>query len=199
MPRYFHVTPAENIQAILLEGLVPKIGVRSAQQNEQSPGIYLFSDTASIEDACSGWLGECFDDDVDLALFAIDSLETFPANPGVEYETMVSEVIPRQNITLLSRDLLNETDLKSLAMLPHNINSLISQDLALVGEWQGRNPEDIIIDSESMPLKRFEKQIFECNLSYLEFPEDEARIPYKLNSIKEICKTASPTVKKFRP
>jgi len=57
----YHVTPAENLDAILRGGLQPRIGERSAELGELVPRVYLFPDLESCDTALAGWLGDCFE------------------------------------------------------------------------------------------------------------------------------------------
>ena len=50
------------MEAILANGLEPRIGERSAQANEPTPAVFAFVDRVSLEDGLSNWLGEAFED-----------------------------------------------------------------------------------------------------------------------------------------
>lgn len=58
----FHVTLRDNLQAIQRQGLIPRIGERSAQLGEIVPRVYLFPDREACDNAMANWLGQCFED-----------------------------------------------------------------------------------------------------------------------------------------
>ncbi|PPC84684.1 MAG: hypothetical protein CTY38_01155 [Methylotenera sp.] len=117
MPRYFHVTPLTNVQSILADGLIPQIGERSQLLGETKPSIYLFSSAEALEGACLNWLEDCFDDEAKLTLFAVDLPEDHVLQSTVGYEATVDSVIPVHYLSILSQDLMSETDLRSLLIL----------------------------------------------------------------------------------
>lgn len=53
-------------------GLVPSIGVRSAEFGEVKQAIYLFPDEIAMTDALGNWLGECFEEFDNLAVLQVD-------------------------------------------------------------------------------------------------------------------------------
>lgn len=65
MSTYYHVTDVKNLDSILKDGLIPRVGPLAEQYGvtgEPVPAIYLFtSDTACIQ-AMYGWLGDAFDE-----------------------------------------------------------------------------------------------------------------------------------------
>lgn len=96
----FHVTPARNIDAILASGLIPAIGERSTELGEAAPAIYLFPTIEDAEDAVGNWLGESFDEDEELALFAVD-ITDIPYVQEVEWEIIVSEAVSADRMEVL--------------------------------------------------------------------------------------------------
>lgn len=85
---YFHVTPTRNIEAIRREGLIPKQSVMNDE-----PGVYLFKDRVSLEDALMNWLGDRFDDDEPLSVIEV-AADGLRVEPGAGYEVFSREVIP---------------------------------------------------------------------------------------------------------
>jgi hypothetical protein len=63
MRTFFHATPLDNFEYILNDGLIPAIGPRSLQIGEEKPGVYAFDCLDKLDDAISGWLGDCFEDE----------------------------------------------------------------------------------------------------------------------------------------
>lgn len=97
----YHVTPTRNVKSILVKGLIPSIGQRSAQLETES-NLFLFPTKDAAEDAVMNWLGDEFDDEP-LSLLAVSSngLEG-KFTPGAEYEFTVSSPVPPQNIKVIS-------------------------------------------------------------------------------------------------
>lgn len=86
---FYHVTPTANIPILIEQGIVPSVGDRSLIANEPIPLVYAFFDKKMMEDALTGWLGDCFDD-VDLSLI---SFETGIGFNIVEFEAQFAEII----------------------------------------------------------------------------------------------------------
>lgn len=93
----WHVTPVENVQKIMREGLAPGIGSRSEQVGEDAPWVHLFSSYADLESA--GWLADEFGEEEQLALFHV----AVPALDGAWTE--LPEAVAPEKLTLLSRDI----------------------------------------------------------------------------------------------
>ncbi len=89
---HYHVTPKRNLTDILREGLLPKIGPRSASIGESIPGVYLFSDKASCEQALMNWLGDCLEDAGEVVILEIRNCQ------DVEKSTAGYEVVCRKAI-----------------------------------------------------------------------------------------------------
>jgi hypothetical protein len=104
----YHVTPIQNLKKIMRDGLIPKRGVRSRAINEPTPAIYLFPSMADVESAMDGWMGNSFSDEARLALLAVILPPNIHPQINVEYERVVHDIIPPENIRVLSRDILGE-------------------------------------------------------------------------------------------
>lgn len=104
--KVYHVTPSVNVDNILMQGLLPKVGDRSRKIEGEKPAIYCFPDKVSMEDAMMNWLGDEFDEDEQLALLEIFTTGLKgQVTDGAEYEVAITSKIPPQNIRVLSRDL----------------------------------------------------------------------------------------------
>lgn len=104
--KVYHVTPAVNVPAIMSQGLQPQVGDRSNKIQGETPAVYCFSDTNSLEDAMMNWLGDEFGEDEDLALLEINTSGLKgDVTPNAEYEIQILEPIPPQNIKVLSQNL----------------------------------------------------------------------------------------------
>ena len=97
MSAYFHVTRKANLEAILANGLEPKIGPRSKLVPETIPRIYFFADMAAVEDALVNWLGEVFDEDVALVILEVNLDGLNPARE-VQFEATVLSVVSPDRI-----------------------------------------------------------------------------------------------------
>lgn len=97
----YHVTPTKNLDAILSEGLLPKIGERSQMLGEKDEAIYLFPTKADVTNALLQWLGEMYDDDEELALLEIDTTHMHLTPSIADYELICLEPIPPRCITFL--------------------------------------------------------------------------------------------------
>lgn len=105
----YHVTPTFNVPAILIEGLVPQIGERSAQVSETLPAIYCFARLAEVEDALMSWMGNYFDEDEPLALLRVEVSPESALGQGADYEIVVLDPIPGTSIAE-QIDLVDETE-----------------------------------------------------------------------------------------
>lgn len=99
---YYHVTLAENLRSIMERGLTPTVGERSKQLGEGS-AVFLFPDIPHAEDAVSGWLGDQFEEEVELALIEVtlpDGVEVHQTD-GIDWECWVKDVIPPQHLRIV--------------------------------------------------------------------------------------------------
>ncbi len=106
--RFFHVTPKQNLNSILANGLIPQIGKRSEDIGESQEAIYLFPNFEEMDNALANWLGECFiddDEEEDLIILQIDLPEGFPVRREVDsngdlfYEAYCTCDISEEHIT----------------------------------------------------------------------------------------------------
>lgn len=67
----YHVTPAKNLASIKKHGLTCKIGPRSQKIGEPISAIYLFPTLTYATEAIGTWLGDEFDDDIDLIVLPV--------------------------------------------------------------------------------------------------------------------------------
>jgi len=101
---YYHITPAENLPSISRDGLVPAIGPRSKELGERVSAVYLFPSIESMEDALANWLGDAFDEDVVLALLAVDVDERQCIHTGADYEVSLQHTVDPMYLRLLEAD-----------------------------------------------------------------------------------------------
>lgn len=102
----YHVTPSENLDSIMSQGLIPQKGERSRKILDEKPAIYCFPDKDTMEDAVMNWLGDEFDEDEALALLEIDTTGLDgQVTDGAKYEIAITSSIPVENIRVLSKDL----------------------------------------------------------------------------------------------
>lgn len=89
----FHVTPAKNLAYISEMGLIPQVGERS-EQLEENPKVFLFVSRLAMEDALMNWFGDQFEEHEPLVAIEVNSehLE-LSIDPAVAYEVTVDRVI----------------------------------------------------------------------------------------------------------
>jgi hypothetical protein len=104
-PTFYHVTPIENLPAILEHGLLPAIGPRSAELGEDSPAVFAFVDRQSCDTALGSWLGDVFDDvpEGGLVIFEIKS-DIRPTSSDAGFEALFTQPVPPQCLRVLGED-----------------------------------------------------------------------------------------------
>jgi len=102
---HYHVTTAENLDGIMREGLVPRVGPRAAAIGEPVAGVFLFPDAEALEGGLGGWLGEQFDEDEALVLLGVEVPPGTPVAEGAGFETVVTATLPPSCLAVLHRDL----------------------------------------------------------------------------------------------
>jgi len=95
MKTFYHVTRKENLESILENGLIPQVGERSSQLNEES-GIFMFYSLDDMNNALGSWLGEEFEDDEELVSLKIIMKDT--NFKYCAYEAVSREIIPPKYI-----------------------------------------------------------------------------------------------------
>lgn len=102
---FFHVTPTSNLDSIMKQGLIPRVGERSAKVGEK-PAIHLFHNWDEVEDAMMNWMGDEFEDEP-LSLLKVTvpatAVEEDPFYPGSIY-TSERPISPKQ-IEVVDTDL----------------------------------------------------------------------------------------------
>lgn len=104
-PTFYHVTPIENLPAILEHGLLPAIGPRSAELGEDSPAVFAFVDRQSCDTALGSWLGDVFEDvpEGGLVIFEIKS-DIRPTSSDAGFEALFTQPVPPQCLRVLGED-----------------------------------------------------------------------------------------------
>lgn len=100
MPRYYHVTPAQNKESILQQGLIPQIG-SNAKQIESEPAVYLFTSREYMEDALCNWMDNLFDDDDEIVIFEVNLPDDFEMTLTCDWEVVSYKVIPPEYLTVV--------------------------------------------------------------------------------------------------
>lgn len=106
---YYHLTPLENLDEILQQGLQARYGERSELAGESEAAIFLFTSAAAVDDACLNWLCDYFDEDQALAALAVNMDHLPEYHTDDSFEVAVWEGIGPEHLTLISKDLLAET------------------------------------------------------------------------------------------
>lgn len=68
----YHITPVENLAAILTGGIIPQIGPRSTELGETVSRSYYMPSLAHVEDALGNWLGDELEDYGTLVILTVD-------------------------------------------------------------------------------------------------------------------------------
>lgn len=102
---YYHITPASNLESIMAKGLKPGYGPRSSAAAESMDAVYLFQSRSAAEDAAMNWYGDEVDEDEPLALIRVLlPKKVEPVSDDVEWEVKVTQIIPPENLKVLSRN-----------------------------------------------------------------------------------------------
>lgn len=109
----WHATPTENLDAILREGLMPRIGPRSRDYGEIEPAVYLFPDLAAVEAGASSWMEDAFGPEAALALLRVD-LSGWPDVSAAGFELVCRSPVPASRISVASPDLWEEVSFDHL-------------------------------------------------------------------------------------
>lgn len=99
----FHVTRAENLDAINAHGLVPAIGERSAALGETEAAIYCYRSLADVTDGLGTWLGECFEEDEELIIIELTVPLAWTQSEAFETR-IVNTVTPGAFVRVLTED-----------------------------------------------------------------------------------------------
>lgn len=101
MKTFYHVSLKKNLSSIMQHGLIPQIGERSKEMNEEE-GVFLFPTIEDMNTALGQWLGDCFEEEEVLMSLEIKLPDDFPIQDStVEYEKISKVVIPPQYIRYL--------------------------------------------------------------------------------------------------
>ncbi len=96
----YHITESKNLDNILKEGLQPLIGPRSQMAEETINKIYFFDSILEAENALENWLGELFDEEIELVLLQVEVLDELIKREAFEY--FVTEKINKNFIKVLN-------------------------------------------------------------------------------------------------
>ena len=98
MKTFYHVTKKESLESILKNGLIPQVGERSIQLDEE-PGVFLFPSLDSLDNAMMNWLGEEFGDEVELVALKVEIDDT--NLDYIAFEAISREIIDAKSISYL--------------------------------------------------------------------------------------------------
>lgn len=95
----FHVTRRENVESILINGLIPQLGRYAQEMGETVPAVWLFPCLEDAEEMAPIWLEPVYGHD--LAYLRIELPEGYDVQEtGSDYELLGTERIPPENITV---------------------------------------------------------------------------------------------------
>lgn len=95
---YYHVTETRNLNSIMQKGLLPKTGRRSSKIGDF--GVFLFKTLQDLEDGMSTWLGDEFDEDVEITILEVDLSDDIEIFDDGLYEICVKVKIPPDSLTI---------------------------------------------------------------------------------------------------
>ena len=105
MRTLFHVTPISNVKSILKDGLLPQLGERSQQVEDEKEGVFMFSNYESCEHALCNWLGEEFEElEEELITLKIELANEFPLEQETEWEMISRKTIDPKYISLYKNE-----------------------------------------------------------------------------------------------
>lgn len=139
----FHVTPAHQLTSIFASGLTPACGDRSQDCGEHGDRIYFFTSFAALTDALMNWMADAFDEDECMAVLAVHrrGIADLSVTDGAEYEATSVHPVPPQAITLITRDIDADGDLREAvaqALAPGSIACPLAPEAmehAPAGAW----------------------------------------------------------------
>lgn len=104
MKKYYHVTQKKDFNSIMTKGLIPQMGERSMDVEEEN-FVFLFPSKEDMNTALSSWFGELFDDEIELVSLEITLPDDFPIfDSTVEYEKVSKVIIQPQYIKYLREE-----------------------------------------------------------------------------------------------
>jgi hypothetical protein len=110
----YHITLARNIQHVMADGLIPRVGPRSRKLKEPRPAIYLFPTLEDAETAYSHWLSDEFSETTRLALLKVSIPHTIEVHTDAPFECHVYDPIPAVCLSVQTMDLGNEPGFEHL-------------------------------------------------------------------------------------
>lgn len=116
----FHITPAANLQSIRQNGLMPALGRRARDGNEQAQGTFLFADQRHLLDGVATWVEYAFGYGQALALLAVGvQEEEAEVDPNHEFEVVVRGRIGPERVAVLAEHLAHHSidDISHLATM----------------------------------------------------------------------------------
>lgn len=104
MKTMYHVTPISNLESVLEKGLIPQIGERAAELEEEA-GVFLFATYEACEDALCNWLGEAFEEqEEEVVSLKVELPEAFVLEQAVEWEFISRTPVDAKYITFYKNE-----------------------------------------------------------------------------------------------
>ena len=99
----YHVTPKENAEKILKDGLSPSIGAYAKEIGETKEAVWLFTGLEEAKEMTPVWLETFYC--TDLCMLKISLPDDFPVEyTGSDYEVYVTEKISPEHIEIYTEE-----------------------------------------------------------------------------------------------
>lgn len=99
----FHVTPQSNVDSIMKNGLLPKIGERSKRIEEEEMAFF-FKTYEDCETALEQWLGDEFEDlEENLFVLKVELPDDFPLIETADWEMATVSIVEPKYISVYKK------------------------------------------------------------------------------------------------
>lgn len=102
----YHVTPYDNLESILKNGLIPTIGPRSAKIGGVKPAVYLFQSLDEVEDALMNWMVDDFEaEDINQLIILEIQSDNIAINKERNVVIVKQSILPSSIVRVLDEDM----------------------------------------------------------------------------------------------
>ena len=100
--RGFHITAKENVESIMENGLIPRLGFLSDMILELMPAVFMFKELSEVQYAMEHWFWQMMRmayRKEELTLLQIDLPDEFEVKERYDWELVSYKRVPSQYIT----------------------------------------------------------------------------------------------------